>query len=114
MVGRERHGTVAFQGAGRNALRAGWVPRILHSTLTPGPCAVRCRLSDALAALVGVDGLASLPFVLQMLWGYVKRNRLFDVRHGEREMHARVRGSECRACACECGTFRDVGGCAAP
>lgn len=36
--------------------------------------------SPALATLLGLEGLHSLPYILQMLWGYVKKHRLFEVR----------------------------------
>lgn len=36
--------------------------------------------SPALASLLGLQGLHSLPFVLQMLWGYIKQHNLFEVR----------------------------------
>ncbi|KFM22621.1 SWI/SNF complex component SNF12-like protein [Auxenochlorella protothecoides] len=34
--------------------------------------------SPALASLLGLQGLHSLPFVLQMLWGYIKQHNLFE------------------------------------
>ena len=37
------------------------------------------RLSPELAALLGLRGLHSLPFVMQALWAYCKRHRLHDV-----------------------------------
>lgn len=36
------------------------------------------RLSPELAALLGLRGLHSLPFVMQALWAYCKRHRLHD------------------------------------
>ena len=37
------------------------------------------RLSGALAAALGLRGLHSSPFVMQMLWGYIKAKQLYEV-----------------------------------
>jgi hypothetical protein len=38
------------------------------------------RLSAALAGVLGLKGLHSVAFVMQMLWGYIKANSLYEVR----------------------------------
>ena len=44
------------------------------------------RLSGALAAALGLRGLHSSPFVMQMLWGYIKAKQLYEVsQQGGRE-----------------------------
>lgn len=37
------------------------------------------RLSQALQAALGLRGLHSMPFVMQMLWGYIKAKQLYEV-----------------------------------
>lgn len=39
------------------------------------------RLSPALAGALGLKGQHSVPFVMQMLWGYIKAKQLYEV-HG--------------------------------
>jgi hypothetical protein len=38
------------------------------------------RLSKALQAALGLRGLHSMPFVMQMLWGYIKAKQLYEVK----------------------------------
>ena len=49
---------------------------------------VQYRLSSALAGALALRGLHSMPFVMQMLWGYIKAKQLYEVR--------------ARACVCVC------------
>ncbi len=37
------------------------------------------RLSPALAGALGIKGHHSVPFVMQMLWGYIKAKQLYEV-----------------------------------
>ena len=37
------------------------------------------RLSPALAGALGIKGHHSGPFVMQMLWGYIKAKQLYEV-----------------------------------
>ena len=59
--------------------RAGSTPSSATVTLELNHVPPLYRPSPALASLLGLEGLHSLPYILQMLWGYVKKRRLFEV-----------------------------------
>lgn len=66
---------VARPGAQPAAATPARAPAGHHPSARPPAC----RLSPELAALLGLRGLHSLPFVMQALWAYCKRHRLHDV-----------------------------------